>query len=743
MIELKNVSKYYYQNGMIASGISRVNLKLDIGEFVVITGESGSGKSTLLNVLSGLDSYEEGEMYINGEETSHYTEINFENYRRKYIGNIFQTFNLVNSYTVYQNVELVLLLNGEKKKNVKRKILDIIETVGLTKFKNTKVSKLSGGQKQRVAIARALAKETPIIVADEPTGNLDSKSAVQIMKLLHKISKDKLVIIVTHNKEQVEEYATRLIQMHDGRVLEDKKIEKIDSKQNIAIKNYKNITILNRIRLGIRNTFNIVPKFLLILLVFLFISATLLFEYSSFAESEAKLKTAGENYIFSNNNLKRIVIKKNDLSQISADDLATISSKQNVAKVISDDILLDSNFLLRDTKDYYYIDGNLNSLELFDNKIDFGRMPESDDEIIIASSSYEWLLQENSKEVLDREFYLSSSYNDEDNSIKVKLVGIKKSENYNINNNTIYFLYNIINKLRFTTNENYSTKKVLFENKYHNSSAYESEFRIFKTDKVPSGSAYISDDYRYMCKNEYCINHQISIIISNIYYSDQLDLRVTKMYTKYNYKKLLGVNDYEYMNGAIFINSTDYNRLFDRDTYQSSVFVDDEKNLSQVNKELKKLGYKTLVIKDTLINNNKDAAIMIQMISVIVTIILVITLFFISYFVIKLILKSRSIYYTTIRILGSTKSIAKQILNVELFTNATIAYLLCILAIYLTKVNVLTIKPIKDLLPYITIEELVCVYLILILMSQLISNRFARKLFKHSVMKTMVEEVEK
>ena len=152
-----------------------------MGEFVVITGESGSGKSTLLNVLSGLDTYEEGEMYINGEETSHYSETDFENYRKQYVGNIFQSFNLVNSYTVYQNVELVLLLNGYKKKEVKNNILKILNKVGLLKFKNTKVSKLSGGQKQRVAIARALAKETPIIVADEPTGNLDSKSAKEIV----------------------------------------------------------------------------------------------------------------------------------------------------------------------------------------------------------------------------------------------------------------------------------------------------------------------------------------------------------------------------------------------------------------------------------------------------------------------------------------------------------------------------------------------------------------------------------
>src|SRR5574344_874752 len=161
IIKFKNVSKFYYSKGVIASGFSKINLDFKLGEFVAITGESGSGKSTLLNVISGLDSYEEGELYINGEETSHYTDKDFEDYRRKYIANIFQNFNLVNSYTVYQNIELVLLINGFKKHEVKNKILNLIKEVDLYKYKNTKVSKLSGGQKQRVAIARALAKDTP------------------------------------------------------------------------------------------------------------------------------------------------------------------------------------------------------------------------------------------------------------------------------------------------------------------------------------------------------------------------------------------------------------------------------------------------------------------------------------------------------------------------------------------------------------------------------------------------------
>ena len=208
MIQLKNVSKFYYSKGMIASGISKVNLTLDKGEFVVITGESGSGKTTLLNVISGLDSYEEGEMYIDGKETSHYLASDFEEYRKQYIGNIFQHFNLVNSYTVYQNVELILRINGYSKADRKRRIAEILQRVGLAAYAKTKVSKLSGGQKQRVSIARALAKDTDIIVADEPTGNLDSESAAGIVELLSAISRDKLVIVVTHNFEQFEAYAT-------------------------------------------------------------------------------------------------------------------------------------------------------------------------------------------------------------------------------------------------------------------------------------------------------------------------------------------------------------------------------------------------------------------------------------------------------------------------------------------------------------------------------------------------------
>ncbi|MDT8337326.1 MAG: ABC transporter ATP-binding protein, partial [Candidatus Izemoplasmatales bacterium] len=226
MIKLVNVSKFYNSNDVIALGLRRVNLELNVNEFVAVVGESGSGKTTLLNVVTGIDTYEDGEMYVNGEETSYYSVSDMENYRKKYVAFVFQDYNLIDSYTVLQNVEAPLLLSGYPKEKIRERALELIRKVGLEDHIKHKATKLSGGQKQRVVIARALAKDCPIIAADEPTGNLDSESAKQIIKLLADISKDKLVIMVTHDFSQVEHHATRKIRIYDGEIVEDKEIIK-------------------------------------------------------------------------------------------------------------------------------------------------------------------------------------------------------------------------------------------------------------------------------------------------------------------------------------------------------------------------------------------------------------------------------------------------------------------------------------------------------------------------------------
>lgn len=217
LLSLKNIGKIYVSEGNVAVGIRGVNLSFDRGEFVAITGKSGSGKSTLLNVISGMDSYEEGELLVEGEPTSHYLQPEWESYREEYISFIFQDYNIIESFTVLENVELALL-HIENKRERRARAMELIERVGLASHAHHKGSRLSGGQKQRTVIARALAKDSPILLADEPTGNLDSATSREIVALLHEISKDKLLIVVTHNFDEVAEFATRQIRIFDGAV---------------------------------------------------------------------------------------------------------------------------------------------------------------------------------------------------------------------------------------------------------------------------------------------------------------------------------------------------------------------------------------------------------------------------------------------------------------------------------------------------------------------------------------------
>ncbi len=233
LLALKDIGKIYVSEGSVAVGIRGVNLSFDKGEFVAITGKSGSGKSTLLNVISGMDSYEEGELFIEGQSTSHYLQADWEEYREKYISFIFQDYNIIESFTVLQNVELALM-HIEDKKERRRRAVELLERVGLGDRMRQKGSKLSGGQKQRTVIARALAKDSPIILADEPTGNLDSVTSAEIIELLKEVSRDKLLIVVTHNFEQVEAHATRHVRIYDGAVESDHVLAKPETAEDVA-----------------------------------------------------------------------------------------------------------------------------------------------------------------------------------------------------------------------------------------------------------------------------------------------------------------------------------------------------------------------------------------------------------------------------------------------------------------------------------------------------------------------------
>lgn len=841
LLELKNVSKFYYGKDTVASGFTKVNLKLDNNEFIAITGESGSGKSTLLNVISGLDTYEEGEMYINGEETSGYTEVDFENYRKKYIGNIFQNFNLVNSYTVYQNVELVLLINGYKKRKVKKKILEVLEKVDLLKYKNTKVSKLSGGQKQRVAIARALIKETPIIVADEPTGNLDSKTAENIIELLHEVSKDKLVIIVTHNYEQVEKYVTRKLTMHDGKIIEDKKIRqntkieadnKINQKESNAIfennkeasteenKNArsnegifnnkqikenvkeksnkdifnnnqitkkdnseifnsdtvddeitneqeiqqnpkiekeafklsdipnvqnkkKNISNLNKIRLGIRNTFNIKIKFILLLLVFFFMTAAIFGEYASYKKQEYEASNLGYNNYFRDTSDKRIVIQKGDLSEFTAEDYEKIEKLPNIDYIEKNDILLDSDIYL--SSDTFGINGTAKSIDLFDpSKIVYGEMPKNDNEIVIYGASYNYMLASAPEKLIGLECAISGNLIGQINDYKLKIVGIAHIPEDEVDYRGSYFYVsnNTLDLLRRYININSSSTKTEFNGKIFTSSDYSNQYKVIPNSKVRKGYAIVPVSFDYMTKYNNARNYPIDITVENMYFTDNLNLKISNTYDEYYFERLTGISKDLFFSydGAIFVNNEEYEELFNKGIYQSSVFIKDVKEKDIVLQELQNNGFKTLYVKDTLQSYSGGTDVITKVITVGVLVVVGIALCLISYFIIKIILKSRNVYFSTIRILGATRKNAKSLLRIELFTVMNIAYFIVFGIIELIKNNIITNATLQSLVTYLTPRDFVITYLILFVISMIISNRYSKKLFKKSAMNTYRDE---
>ena len=740
MLRLKNVSKFYYNKGVIASGFNKVNISFDIGEFVVITGESGSGKSTLLNVISGLDTYEEGEMYINGLETSHYGESDFEEYRKKYVSNIFQNFNLVNSYTVYQNIELVLLINGYKKSDVKDKILDLIKKVKLTKYKNTKVSKLSGGQKQRVAIARALARETPIIVCDEPTANLDSKSSSEVINILKEISLNKLVIMVTHDNSLVEKLATRVVKMHDGKIISDKKIidGEGDSKLEIDV-NGKKIGLLNIIRLGIRNTFNIIPKFILLFIIFFFVSFSIMVEYGFFKKGEYETEKMGYNWFFQDTSDTRIIVNKKDGSVISGEDIDKIKNINNVLKVVDNELVLDQFvwFEGKSGEEYFYFDGLFRDISLLEMKLDYGRMPEGDNEVVIFVDKMDYSFGDRVNDAINVNYYLDGDVN----NLSIKVVGVVYHDNivFNYNNNVIYGSSKLIDMFVSDRIKVFSSIKVKINNK--NYDGFEEYFNIVSSDRVKSGMAIVSDNISYTCKDFNCKNKNIVIDIDSLYYKDSLGLKISDVYTDKNVNKLLGINKDNVNYGSIFINKDDYSRLFNKDSYQASVFANKGLDVDMIEDSLERMGYNTFVMKKSLDNEGEMLSRILKIFRLVVTIVLIITLFFISYFVIKLILKSRNIYFSTLRILGATINQTKKILDVELFINSSLAYFSFVSLMILVKNNLLDIKLLRDIVDYLYIRDYVLMYIVLIGMSYLISVRFSSKMFKKSALGSYREEV--
>ncbi|MEG1149844.1 MAG: ABC transporter ATP-binding protein/permease, partial [Bacilli bacterium] len=257
MLKLKNINKDYVTSNETVKALNDVTLEFRESEFVSVLGPSGCGKTTLLNIIGGLDAYTDGDLIINGVSTKEYKDKDWDNYRNHSVGFVFQNYNLIMHQSVLANVELALTLTGVSKENRRKRAIEVLEEVGLGNQLYKKPGQMSGGQMQRVAIARALVNNPDILLADEPTGALDSKTSLQIMEILKKISENRLIIMVTHNPEIAKKYSSRIINLFDGEVISDSlpfdSKSKKNKKQENKTNNKKSMSFLTAMSLSLTN----------------------------------------------------------------------------------------------------------------------------------------------------------------------------------------------------------------------------------------------------------------------------------------------------------------------------------------------------------------------------------------------------------------------------------------------------------------------------------------------------------
>lgn len=253
MLELKDIKKYYTVGSSTTKALDGVSVAFRKQEFVAILGPSGSGKTTMLNVIGGLDNYDSGDMIINGKSTKSFKDRDWDAYRNNSIGFVFQSYNLISHLGIIDNVELGMTLSGVSKEEKRAKATDALTRVGLAEHMHKKPNQLSGGQMQRVAIARALANDPDILLCDEPTGALDSETSVQIMELIQELSKEKLVIMVTHNPELAHKYAGRIIEFKDGRIIKDSNPHVEGQKKDQFELKHTKMSFMTALRLSFNN----------------------------------------------------------------------------------------------------------------------------------------------------------------------------------------------------------------------------------------------------------------------------------------------------------------------------------------------------------------------------------------------------------------------------------------------------------------------------------------------------------
>ena len=366
VLQLQDISKYYASQTAVVMGLTNVNLSFSAGEFVAVTGENGSGKSTLANVIGGMLPYENGELYVMGSPTSHYNAADWERYRRDLISFISQDYGILPGNTVFENVESALLLSGCDRSAAQDKTRDILEKVELSEFEGRRAARLSSGQKQRLAIARALAKPSRILIADEPTGNLDRENSDKVIRLLKEASDERLVILITHEFSEAEEFVTRHIVLSDGKVVQDTCLREVP--ETCAARASGNAERPEKQENGkagaekglaayiAKLTAKAGPVFFLLTALILTLTciSSFIFIGNFIVASDDTTARIYDDSAFINGDTCRIVISKVGMEAFTDEEIGLIGRQKYVQLVEKYGYISDVNYYYREGVDFYY-----------------------------------------------------------------------------------------------------------------------------------------------------------------------------------------------------------------------------------------------------------------------------------------------------------------------------------------------------------------------------------------------------
>ena len=355
LLRLEGLSKYYTSSQSVVMGLNNISLTFHRGEFVAITGESGSGKSTLAHVMGGILPYESGELFLEGKPTSHYDSTDWERYRRDHVSFISQNYGILAGCSVLENVISALRFSGMSKDSARQKAENILKEVELWDLRTRRASKLSSGQKQRLSIARALAKPASILIADEPTGNLDPENSAKVIDLLARAARERLVILITHEFSEAENHATRHISVQDGQIVMDAPLRPFPETAILSApihekKPQRLSPYVSRLQLSGR------PVWSALVLLFFVLTAFAVFAFlGTFVVSVDDTNTRMyDNSAFQNGSMQRIVVIRGDQAPLSENDFSAILSAEHVVAIEPYGYVADVNYAYREGVDYEY-----------------------------------------------------------------------------------------------------------------------------------------------------------------------------------------------------------------------------------------------------------------------------------------------------------------------------------------------------------------------------------------------------